>query len=386
MTTTLTQFRQGGLRIGGGSAEPPRNNTAWKNVVGQNPVPARFGLLPDAKPHWAAFGTSVGLQCILLTLLITIPMLFPQRLIPVMRYEIVHLISPLTEVPVPPPPPPPKVRMKVEPPPPVVEPPTPVFPKMVAPPRPVTPKPRRIEVSAPELKPVFKPAVMNTSRPEPARPRPPVETNLLTTGSAAPATVNKPLNQVQTGGFGDPNGLPGKGDPNKRANINQKGSWDLPGGPGYGNGTGGANGVRGTVASAGFGNGIAIPPSGSGKGGARGVFQKSGFADASVTVEAPKTRATPTTAATQPVEIIFKPNPAYTEEARRLRLEGEVLLEAVFLASGEVRVIRIIQGLGHGLDEAAARAAQQIRFKPAKRDGHPVDFPATVHIVFQLAY
>ncbi len=62
-------------------------------------------------------------------------------------------------------------------------------------------------------------------------------------------------------------------------------------------------------------------------------------------------------------------------------------LEVVFPASGgEVRVIRVIRRRGHGLDEAAVRAAQQIRFKPARRDGQPVDFPATVHIVFQMAY
>jgi TonB family protein len=50
-----------------------------------------------------------------------------------------------------------------------------------------------------------------------------------------------------------------------------------------------------------------------------------------------------------------------------------------------VRVINVIQGLGHGLDNNAIRAAQQIRFKPAQRDGQPVDSTATVHIVFQLA-
>jgi outer membrane biosynthesis protein TonB len=38
------------------------------------------------------------------------------------------------------------------------------------------------------------------------------------------------------------------------------------------------------------------------------------------------------------------------------------------------------------LDEAAIRAAQQIRFKPAVQEGHAVDFPATVHISFQLAF
>ena len=88
----------------------------------------------------------------------------------------------------------------------------------------------------------------------------------------------------------------------------------------------------------------------------------------------------------QPVVILSKPNPAYTDEARKLRLEGDVLVEVVFLASGSVRVVRVTNGLGHGLDEAAVRAAEQIRFKPALQDGKPVDFPATVHIEFQLAF
>jgi hypothetical protein len=59
----------------------------------------------------------------------------------------------------------------------------------------------------------------------------------------------------------------------------------------------------------------------------------------------------------------------------------------VFPASGEqVRVNRVVKGLGHGLDEAAIRAAEQIKFKPALSNGHPVDFPAVIHIVFQMAY
>jgi TonB family protein len=49
-------------------------------------------------------------------------------------------------------------------------------------------------------------------------------------------------------------------------------------------------------------------------------------------------------------------------------------------------VNHVISGLGHGLDESATRAAQQIKFKPAKRDGQPVDFPARVRIEFRLAY
>jgi TonB family protein len=51
-----------------------------------------------------------------------------------------------------------------------------------------------------------------------------------------------------------------------------------------------------------------------------------------------------------------------------------------------VQVVRVTKGLGHGLDEAAMRAAEQIKFKPAMQNGQPVDFPAAVHIVFQIAY
>ena len=68
-----------------------------------------------------------------------------------------------------------------------------------------------------------------------------------------------------------------------------------------------------------------------------------------------------------------------------MRVEGEVLLEVIFEASGQVRVLRVVRGLGHGLDEAAVRAAEQIRFKPALRDGQPADSTAVLHIIFQLA-
>jgi TonB family protein len=86
------------------------------------------------------------------------------------------------------------------------------------------------------------------------------------------------------------------------------------------------------------------------------------------------------------VEITSKPSPVYTQEARQLKLEGEVLLEVLFGANGQLRVNRVVRGLGHGLDEAAVTAANHIRFKPAQRIGSPVDSTAIVHVVFQLAY
>jgi protein TonB len=86
----------------------------------------------------------------------------------------------------------------------------------------------------------------------------------------------------------------------------------------------------------------------------------------------------------QPVEIISKPTPVYTEEARRLGIQGEVTLSVVFQASGTIRVMSVVKSLGHGLDQAAQQAAMQIRFKPARRSGQPEDFPATLRIQFRL--
>jgi protein TonB len=85
-----------------------------------------------------------------------------------------------------------------------------------------------------------------------------------------------------------------------------------------------------------------------------------------------------------PAEIVFKPEPRYTEEAQALGIEGTVVLEVEFSASNGVRVVRTVRGLGHGLDEAAARAAEQIRFKPARRGGIPVDCRVTIRIDFRL--
>src|SRR5207248_1619229 len=88
---------------------------------------------------------------------------------------------------------------------------------------------------------------------------------------------NAPVQKVQTGGFGDPNGIPGQGKEGAKLMMAKTGSFDLPSGPGTGNGSGGANGLRGTIASAGFGNGIAQGGQGDGRSNGRGSVQTSGF-------------------------------------------------------------------------------------------------------------
>jgi TonB family protein len=206
-------------------------------------------------------------------------------------------------------------------------------------------------------------------------------------GSSVTPTVNAPIEKVQTGGFGDPNGLKPSDNskPNGKLVAAVAGGFDMPVGPGQGNGSGGAKGIKGTVASADFGNGVATGGQGDGRRSGRGV-QTSGFGSQEVAQNKPHIQQVDSGPATTSVEITFKPNPAYTDEARNLKLEGEVLLEVQFLASGQLHVNRVVRGLGHGLDETAIAAANKMRFKPASRNGQPMDSTAVVHVVFQMAY
>jgi TonB family protein len=159
----------------------------------------------------------------------------------------------------------------------------------------------------------------------------------------------------------------------------------MPVGPGQGNGSGGAKGIKGTVASADFGNGVATGGRGDGRSSGAGVAT-GGFGSEQVVHGGPKLAQLDAGPATTPVEITYKPQPVYTDDARNMKLQGEVLLEVSFGANGTLHVNRVVRGLGHGLDEAAIAAANKMRFKPALRMGQPVDSTAVVHVLFQMAY
>ena len=385
MSTTVTQT---GNLTGLKMPPPPANPEAWKRLVGDKKVNARLCILPDHKMRKSALFTSTAFQVAVAAFVFALPMFFPQKLT-TRAYEVTPISAPDTSVPLPPKKQP-VIKAKVQPVQQPIEKPEPIRAAKLFAPKPlVAPKPKPVEVQNQEAPKVDQPVIeakFEAPASEPVRPREPVKTGVLNTGSAATATVNLPPSKVQTGGFGDPNGLPGNGDPNKKSNIAHLGSPALPPGPGYGNGTGGATGVRGTVASAGFGNGTAIVPPGGNGGTGQGVVKSGGFATASVGNDAPKPKATEAAPAVQPVVIVSKPKPEYSAEARKLGIEGDVLVEVVFPASGPVRVVRVVKGLGHGLDEAAVHAAEQIRFQPALQAGTPVDFPAVVHITFQIAF
>jgi TonB family protein len=135
--------------------------------------------------------------------------------------------------------------------------------------------------------------------------------------------------------------------------------------------------ASGAVATGGFGSTAPAP-----RAAANGEVQTAGF-DQRASAAQPV--AAVTKPVDRPVEIVFKPTPEYTEDARSARIEGTVSLELEFTAAGDVRVLRVVRGLGHGLDEAAQRAAVRIRFKPALSDDRPIDSRATVHITFRLS-
>jgi len=368
------------------------NPEAWKQKIGGRGVPARFALLPEAKTRWDRVGLSAFLQLSILIFCVLVPLLYPEQMRTAIHYSIMEIAQPVTEIPVappPPPPPPPKVKPvvhKVEPPPPPVEAPVlnpqqkHIFADLTKP-KIVTPKVEKPD-KAPELAATFETAKIDVKENGPKRPKDDVKVGNLSSGSAAPATVKAPIDKVQTGGFGDPNGVAGKGDPNHATNVNRLGSPSLPGGEGYGNGTGGKNGIKGTVASSGFGNGTAVPPNNAKK----GTIVASGFGSANAAGDPPKKKTVADGSADTPVNILDKPRPEYTAEGRSMRIEGDVVLDLVFLANGTIQINRVVSGLGHGLDESAERAAQQIRYKPAKREGQPVDYPARVRIEFRLAY
>jgi len=337
----------------------------------------QLGLLPERKMDWRTLATSYGFEILLVLLLLNLGMIWPDRLNIVKNYHITELIPmPRTQ------PKPfrmkkPVLRAKLLPPAQFTAPKL-IVPREIRIPRQQLPEPPKVVVNS------FAPAMKLVAGG--ARPVQIVHTGEF--GSSATPTINAPIQKVQTGGFGDPNGIKGNGREGAKLVAANTGSFDLPQGPGQGNGTGGANGLKGTIASAGFGNGIAVGGQGDGRSNGRGGSVATGaFGAQQVAQLSPKTeRQLDSGPPTNPVEITYKPNPVYTEEARQLRLEGEILLEVMFGANGQLHVTRVVRGMGHGLNEAAISAANKMKFKPALRNGTPVDSTAIVHVVFQLAY
>jgi protein TonB len=86
----------------------------------------------------------------------------------------------------------------------------------------------------------------------------------------------------------------------------------------------------------------------------------------------------------KPPQLLFKPEPAYPEAARKARMEGVVILEAIITAGGSVEEVKVLKSVNPLLDSAAVRAVQQWRYKPATLNGRAVRVYLTVTVTFNL--
>jgi TonB family protein len=344
------------------------------------PGSVSFGLLPEPEGRTASFITSSTVNVIILGLVIYIG-ITAKRVIQQHKFEQTALIFPTT--------PPPEVKVKTPPPPKLPPPPKPVEVKLEAP---------KINMPKIEPKPALKPiemeAKLNTPQMKEAKPAivlAPQPKAALT--AAMPAQSNTVKASTAPVHLGDTFGVtpnPNASKPAQVASIgNPYGGMQGPavaphgvvGSTGIGDGlkAGSNAGTAGKVASAGI-------PGGTGT--ATGNVYAGKVASAGIPTQMVTATATPTPTAqvaSTNLEVLSKPAVQYTAEARQLRVQGDVILRVTFTASGQVLIKGVVRGLGHGLDEEARRVAEQIRFRPATRNGQAVDLTTNITITFQLA-
>lgn len=320
-------------------------------VFADPPASIPAGLFADfeikGRKRPSAFVASYGIQAIVVALLLIITLTTTTPVLIQKKYSAISLVAPTLSNPSP-------VRLpvaRVSVPPVAVS--SPALPAVAAPTSIPAPRSPRVE--------------WTVDVPAPPAPKPVLQPNYPAQIPAMP--VAKP---VHTGSFGDPNGVPVQQPTSATSRAPALASV-------------GSFGTSATGTARPSGRGVATGAFGT-QSGASGQANKS---VKSVDFSEPALAKAQTVAARvspiAPVAIQSKPAPVYTEEARRLRVEGDVVVQVVFSATGEIRIVGVVKGLGHGLDEAAVAATRQIRFTPARRDGQFVDYPATIHVVFALS-
>ena len=87
-----------------------------------------------------------------------------------------------------------------------------------------------------------------------------------------------------------------------------------------------------------------------------------------------------------PPQVLREVKPAYTDSAKRERIQGNVMLEAVVKEDGTVGDVRVVKSLDtrHGLDEEAVKAMKEWRFKPGSKEGKAVAVAVQVEMTFTL--
>jgi TonB family protein len=340
------------------------------------PGRTNFGLLPEPEGGAAPFVASATINASILALALIVSMTV-KHVIEVHKYEFTELIAPTT---------PPPQRVKVTPPPKLPSPPKLPKLEMEAPkieiPKP-KPEPKPIQMEAkitlPVVKAEAKPAVVLAPQPKAALSAAmPAQDNRVKP-STAPVHLGETFGVTPNPNATRPATIAAIGNPYGGMQGPSVAPHGVVGSTGIGNGlkSGSNAGVVGKVASAG------IPgATGTANTGSYGKVASAGIPTATAVAVVPKMVAAPV--ATN-LEVLSKPPVQYTPEARQLKVQGDVVLRVTFLATGQVVVDGVVHGLGHGLDEEARRVAQQIRFRPATKDGRPVDLTTTITITFQLA-
>lgn len=332
-----------------------------------------FGLLPEPERSTGAFIASIVVNGSIMAAVFILGMMV-KHVIVEHHYEQTLLIAPTT------PPPPPKV--KVTPP-----------PKLPPPPQPpkVTLEAPKIEVPKPEPKPIqmeakleapvvkdAKPAIVLAPQPKAALTAAMPAQSAGVKPSTAPVHLGETFGVTPNPNATRPATISAIGNPYGGMPGPAVAPHGVVGSTGIGDGlkSGSNAGVVGKVASAG------IPGAAGAANASYGKVASAGIPATQAVAVVPKVSVQP---ASTNIELISKPPVRYTAEARQLKVQGDVILRVTFLANGQVSVQSVLRGLGHGLDEEAQRVAQQIRFRPATRDGHAVDMTTNITISFQLA-
>jgi len=85
-----------------------------------------------------------------------------------------------------------------------------------------------------------------------------------------------------------------------------------------------------------------------------------------------------------PSTVLQRVEPQYTDEARRTRLSGTVVLQAVIKSDGTVDVLRVVRGLPLGLTDSAIEAIKQWQFRPGQKDGQNADIALNIEVNFNI--
>jgi len=86
----------------------------------------------------------------------------------------------------------------------------------------------------------------------------------------------------------------------------------------------------------------------------------------------------------RPPIAIFTPDPEFSEEARKAKFSGNVMVSLIVDPSGKPRNVHVLRGVGMGLDQKAVEAVEQYKFKPAMKDGKPVAVYVNIEVNFQI--